>query len=234
VADSSELIDLNPFDLLDAEAARIEGHLSRLEGPGWEVQSRCADWSVRDVLAHLLASEDYHRACLDGNVSGYVERVTSAGAVDLASINAAGVAAHRDLEPDQLLASWTRSNAGTRRGFRQRGDGTVDTSVGDYPCRLQAFHVASELAVHADDMYVPITPDEEAGRTSWRVRFSRFALAEAKPGLRIAPAGDGTRIASGGTSYVVADRDLVEGVAGRLDPSHALPEEVRDLLSTMP
>jgi hypothetical protein len=27
----------------------------------------------------------------------------------------------------------------------------VDTSVGDYPCRWQAFHVAAELATHADD-----------------------------------------------------------------------------------
>ena len=36
----------------------------------------------------------------------------------------------------------------------------MDSSIGDYPGRWQAFHVAAELASHADDVGVPVTHGE--------------------------------------------------------------------------
>src|SRR2546426_4235351 len=63
MTDDTELTGLDPVDILDREARRIEDHLAVLPEGEWSRQSRCALWSVRDVLAHLTDAEHYHRAC---------------------------------------------------------------------------------------------------------------------------------------------------------------------------
>ncbi|HXW33979.1 MAG TPA: maleylpyruvate isomerase family mycothiol-dependent enzyme [Acidimicrobiales bacterium] len=178
-----ELEGLDPYELLDIEASRLDDYFSGLNSGDWGRQSRCVGWTTRDMLGHLTAGEDYHRACLDGKVkelfAGFAER----GATDLDSANALGVAEYSSMSTEDLHARWRETDSENRRSFRERGSGAMDTSVGDYPSRLQAFHVASELATHADDIGVPVTDEERARRRAWRARFSRFALAETKPGL---------------------------------------------------
>jgi uncharacterized protein (TIGR03083 family) len=233
VTDDSELAGIDPFDLLDREAARLDSHLATLSGADWTRPSRCAGWSTREVLAHLASSEDYNRACLDGTVRAFLEDLGARGATDLDSANALGVAELADLGPQEVLARWREANASNRVRLRERGDGLVDTTVGDYPCRWQAFHLASELATHADDISVPVTSDERDERGRWRARFSRFALVEAKPDVTVSVEGGRTGVSGKGVEVVVDDDDLVEGVAGRLDDGSALPAPARALLSTM-
>src|SRR5437867_7010103 len=155
------------------------------------------------------------------------------GGHDIASANALAIAALAGRSPQQLLAEWSESNAETRRRFRERGNGRIDTSVGDYPCRWQAFHVAGELATHADDVFVPVSSEDRGRRRAWRARFSRFALAEDKPGVAISVEAGGTRVRGEGIEVVVDDDDLIEAVAGRLDTTALDPAAVA-LLSTMP
>jgi uncharacterized protein (TIGR03083 family) len=234
VTDDSELAGLDPFGLLDREAARLEAHFSSLADAAWARPSRCEGWSVRDVLAHLLAVEDYHHACLDGTVAAFEEQVVAKGGTDLQRANAIGIARFAGRTPAELLTEWQTASAETRRGFRERDDGTVDTSVGEYPGRWQAFHVASELATHADDVGVPVTAEERDGRVAWRARVSRFALAEDKPDVTISVEGGRTRVRGGDIEVEVDDEAVVEGVAGRLDESSGLDEPARELLSAMP
>ncbi len=85
--------------------------------------------------------------------------------------------------PAKVLARWRADGADNRRRFRKRGD-VVDTSIGDYPCRWQAVHVAAELATHADDIGVPVTPGEHAERAAWRARYSRFDSRKRNPSWR--------------------------------------------------
>ena len=181
MVDDAELANLDPFDLVDAEAARLDVHLSALPDEGWSRPSRCEGWSVRDVLAHVAGVEDYHRACLDGVVQAFIGDFGARGANDLDSANALSIADRADLTSPEVLAAWRDASAENRCRFRERGDGVIDTFVGDYPSRWQAFHVASELATHADDVFVPVSPEERDERLGWRARFSRFALAEGKP-----------------------------------------------------
>lgn len=110
----------------------------------------------------------------------------------------------------------------------------MDTSAGDYPCRWQAFHVAAELATHADDIGVPVTHDEHGQRTAWRARYSRFALAEARPRLEIRHAGGRTTVTDGPAAAEIDDEDLVEAVMGRLDQASGFSATLRALLSMMP
>jgi uncharacterized protein (TIGR03083 family) len=234
MTDDRELAGLDPFALLDDEAGRLDAFLSGLGESGWKRPSRCAGWTVRDVLGHLAAGEDYHRACLDGTVAAFLAGFAERGGTDLDSVNALGVAGYAALSPEQVLARWRAVGAGNRRRFRERGDGVVDTSVGDYPCRWQAFHVAAELATHADDIGLPVTQGEHGQRTAWRARYSRFALAEAKPQLEIRQAGARTAVTDGSTTAELDDDQLIEAVMGRLDQTSGFSATLRALLSMMP
>ena len=234
MTDDRELAGLDPFALLDDEAERLDGFFSGLGESGWNRASRCAGWTVRDVLGHLAAGEDYHRACLDGTVAAFLARFAERGGTDLDSANALGVASYAALSPAAVLARWRAASAGNRRRFRQRGDGIVDTSIGGYPCRWQAFHVAAELATHADDIGVPVTRDEDEQRTAWRGRYSRFALAEAKPQLEIRRVGGRTAVTDGPATVELDDHQLIEAVMGRLDETPGFSDRLRALLSMMP
>jgi uncharacterized protein (TIGR03083 family) len=234
MADDRELAGLDPFALLDNEAGRLDGFLSGLGESGWNRVSRCAGWTVRDVVGHLAAGQDYHQACLDGTVAAFLARFAERGGSDLDSVNALGVAGYAALSRAEVLARWRVASAGNRRRFRERGDGIVDTSVGDYPCRWQVFHVAAELATHADDIGVPVRRDEDEQRTAWRVRYSRFALAEAKPQLEIRRAGGRTAVTDGTTTVELDDDELIEAVMGRLDETSGFSDRLRALLSVMP
>jgi hypothetical protein len=170
---------------------------------------------VRDVLAHLTSSEDYNRACLDGNVQELMAQWGAQGATDLDGVNELGVRAWDDSEPTEILAEWRERIGANRRDFRARDGTDVDSSVGPYPARWQAFHLAFELAVHADDVFVPVEPNEEPARTSWQARFGRFAVSELKPDATI-ERGDGTtRVIGPGVDIELVDREFVAVVSGR-------------------
>src|SRR4051794_39053630 len=108
--DDTELAGIDPHDLVDAEAARIDAFLTSLPADAsdgaWTRPSRCAGWTVRDVLGHLAANEEYHEACVEGDVGSYLQTMGEKGAVDLASANALGVAERAGVEPAELIRSW--------------------------------------------------------------------------------------------------------------------------------
>ena len=175
--DDRELSDINPYDLMESEAARLEFYLASLTGEAWDEPSACEGWSVKDVLAHLAGGEEYNRACLTDSIGAMFERYTSRGATDLNAFNALGVSDRKDQRPADLLDEWRRENGETRSEMRHRDGEQMPTAVGQYPVRWQAWHLASELATHADDVNVPVTHKrEEDARRDWRVRFARFAL----------------------------------------------------------
>ena len=121
----------------------------------------------------------------------------------------------------------------TAAGSASEQNGVVDTSAGDYPSRWQAFHVAAELATHGDDIGMPVTHDEHGERTAWRARYSRFALAEAKPQLQIRHAGARTVVTDGSSTAELNDHELIEAVMGRLDETSGYSATLRALLSMM-
>ena len=94
--------------------------------------------------------------------------------------------------------------------------------------------MASELATHADDVGVPVSDGEREERTAWRARFSRFALAEAKPRLQLRVTGAHTVVTDGSASVDLDDDELIAGVAGRLGEMSRLDAPLRQMLSTMP
>jgi len=209
---------IDPYEDFDREAARIDEYLRSLpaDAPEWHRPSRCAGWTVRDVLAHLLATERYHDACLEGTTPEFLADMAARGVVDIERFNALGIADLDGFGAVELLDRWRVGNAATRRGYRERDGGDVATLVGEYPARWQAFHLAGELATHADDIGVP--EDDHSERLGWRVSFSRFALYEAKPDLLVEASSPGhTRVRGVDVDLDLADTGFVAAVAGRSD-----------------
>jgi uncharacterized protein (TIGR03083 family) len=234
MVDDADLQGLDPYDLMGVEAGRIEKHLAGLDASAWARPSRCDGWSVRDVLAHLLASESYNTACLDGTVADLLVSWGARGATDLDSANEMGIRDHDDESTGQLLDEWSAAVAKTREGFRARDGGDVDSSVGAYPARWQAFHLAFELAVHADDVGVPVAKGEAVGRDAWQAQFGRFALKELNKDLEIKAGNGTTQVRGDGLDMELPDAVFVQAVAARLGDDSPLDADQRALLSATP
>ncbi|MDF5757568.1 maleylpyruvate isomerase family mycothiol-dependent enzyme [Spongiactinospora sp. TRM90649] len=225
--DDQALAGLDPFDLYDAEAARLGRFFA---GPGEQARdrpSRADGWSVRDVLAHLAGEELYNHACLDDDLAGMSDLLAREGVAGLDDFNDWCVRERRGVPYADVLAEWREKNGETRRRMRERGaDAMLPTLAGPYPVGAQTFHYASELATHADDVGVPVSPQEAAGRTAWRVQVGRFALGERDAGVTVEPGGERVRVVADGAEAVLSASDFVEATVGRLPAGHPLDDGI--------
>ena len=233
MTDDRDLQGLDPYDLFDAEADRLTRFFTAIDAPVWSRPTRCEGWSVRDVLSHLRFGEDYNQASLDGTVQDFLVQMGSRGATDLDSANALGVADYAGVPAAALIEEWRTVNADTRKRLRDRDGGEIDSTVGGYPARWQAFHLASELATHADDIDVPVAAGEEPARTEWRAAFSRFAVMELKPEIEVEAVDGGTRYRVGDASGTIDDHDFVEIAAAREPRDASIPASVVTALSAL-
>jgi uncharacterized protein (TIGR03083 family) len=232
VQEQELLAGLDPFDILDAEAARLDAHFGALPPDGWDRPSNCAGWSVRDVLGHLAGEERYNHACLDGDLAGFRRELAEAG-VDSGGFNEWCVRQRRDRPVEVVLAEWREASARTRRDMRARGaDATVVTMAGPYPVGLQTFHYASEYATHADDVAAPVSGEEEPSRTHWRQRFARFVLRERDAPVYVRESEPDGRIhvELDGVTAELAPAEFVAATVGRLDAEHPLDPLLREAL----
>jgi uncharacterized protein (TIGR03083 family) len=151
----------------------LRAHLRGLDQRSWTARSHCRGWSVKDIVAHLSTDEVYNQACLDGTLD---DLPSSSG---LEGWNGRGVRIRRLMSPLEVLQEWEARQELVRRGWGKIGvDGSIPTSVGRYPLRLQIWHLAREYAIHADDIEVPLSPRERREQLRWRAAFGLFAAKE--------------------------------------------------------
>jgi uncharacterized protein (TIGR03083 family) len=230
--DDSELRDLDPFALLDAEAHRIDGFFATLNGDDWLRPTRCAGWRRRELLAHLAASEQYNQATIDDTVPQLLEQAQQAGATDLDAFNSWGVDQRAGRSVDELLDEWRKASTNTRMRLRELGwDTVLNTAGGPYPVGRQALHLAMEFAIHADDMGVTVEDAERRLRGDWEARFARFTLSEYGKPVEVESDGAGmNRLSGGGVEVTIDDEGLVDACSARLPDSAPVPRQLRDLL----
>jgi uncharacterized protein (TIGR03083 family) len=230
--DDSELRDLDPFALLDAEAHRIDGFFATLDGEDWLRPTRCAGWRRRELLAHLAASEEYNQATVDDTVPQLLERASKAGATDLTAFNGWGVDQRAGRSVGELLEEWRQASTQTRMRLRGLGwDTILNTAGGPYPAGRQALHLAMEFAIHADDMGVPVADAERRLRGDWQARFARFTVAEYAKPVEISSDGAGMNLVhSGDVEVTIDDEGLVDACSARLPDGAPVPDQLRDLL----
>jgi uncharacterized protein (TIGR03083 family) len=231
--DDAVLEGLDPYDLMDAEAARLDAYFTGLDEAAWARASACSGWTTQDMLAHLAASEEYNHACLDDAVPAFLEGLGKRGVTDLDSFNAVGVAERSGRSSDELLAEWRQTCGRTIGELRARDGAEIPTMVGPYPVRWQAFHLASELATHADDVGVPVSAGEAEERRDWRRRFALFVLSEAKPDVEVSTTEGGTHVSAGGDEAVLTDDELIAATNGRLPADNPLSPGLRRALNVV-
>lgn len=147
--DAAALAGLNPFGIYDVEAARLDGFFAQLDAAGWARPSRCAGWTVQDVLAHLAGEELYNHACLNDDLDGFRAMVRAAGiAGGFNEFNEWCVRQRRGLPAAEVLAEWREANAETRHRMAALGrDAPLVTAAGPYPAGLQAMHYLSLIHI---------------------------------------------------------------------------------------
>lgn len=226
------LTRLEPFDIFDTEARRLDRFFAGLDEEGWNRPTRCEGWTVRDVLAHLAGEEIYNHACLDDDMDGFFEMLEREGVQSgFDAFNEWCVHKRHNLPVEQVLDEWRSKNAETRRRMRDRGrGGTLQTSVGPYPVGLQTFHYDSEYATHGDDVGAPVADEEAAARLAWRVEVGLFALEEQGSKARIERAGDRITAHVDGLSAELTEAEFVEATVGRLATAHPLDSRIRGVL----
>jgi uncharacterized protein (TIGR03083 family) len=232
VVDTSSLKDFDPFDLMDTESKRLVDFFASLDESGWAQDTRCEGWRRRELVSHLAAGESYNRACLDDKVQQLFEEYTKLGATDMNSFNDITVKERAERTADEVLLEWRGANDYTREQMRKRGrDGSIATSVGAYPVELQAFHLASEYATHADDMGAPVSEDEKLKRLAWRMAFSKVAVEEAGKPVQVAADADGNvHVKAADKEATLSEADFVEAVSGRLK---TIDPELQDALRAL-
>jgi uncharacterized protein (TIGR03083 family) len=228
--DAAALAGLNSFGLFDVEADRLDHFFAGLDAAGWAQPSRCAGWSVQDVLAHLAGAELYNHACLNGDLDGFRGMLRAAGiAGGYNEFNEWCVRQRRGLPAAEVLAEWREANAETRERMTALGrDAPLLTAAGPYPAGLQAFHCSSDYATHADDVRAPVAAAEEPGRTAWRVSVARFALDEQNSAVKIFIAQRSISVLLDTVTVELPAADFVAATVGRLPPGYPLDPEVRD------
>ncbi len=229
------LDDLDPFGIFDAEAARLDRFFASLGDDDWSRPSRCTGWSVRDVLGHLAGEESYNHACLDGDVAGFRRMTQREGVTGgYRGFNEWCVQQRCDLPVADVLDEWRTANGDTRRRMRERGRAaTLETSVGQYPVGLQAFHYCSEYATHADDVGAPVRTDEEPARTEWRARVGQFVLGERHSGAQVERHDGRYRVTVGNVSGELSSTDFVTATVSRLPGDHPLDDRIRNALAVL-
>ncbi|MCF6475873.1 maleylpyruvate isomerase family mycothiol-dependent enzyme [Nonomuraea sp. MG754425] len=225
------LRDFNPFDIFDAEAARLDRFFSGLDEAGWRRPSRCEGWSVRDVLAHLAGEEMYNHACLDGTVQDLMGRLADAGIGRYNEFNEWCVRERRSLPVEEVLAEWRAENDETRERMRALGrHAMLDTMAGPYPVGLQTFHYDSEYATHADDVGAPVPDDEADDRLLWRVAVGRFVLAEQDAKVQVEQTADEIWVAVDGVTAALPYPEFVHATVGRVPAAHDLDPRLASAL----
>jgi len=208
----------NPVRAYDREIARLRAHLRKLPESAWSAASHCRGWSVKDVVAHLSTDEEYNQACLDGTLR---RLPWSAGGLE--GWNGRGVRVRRLLSPLEALQEWEARQELVRRAWGRIGvEGSIDTSIGRYPLRLQIWHLAREYAIHADDIEVPLSEAERRAQLRWRIGFGIFAAKEEGDPVDASLTGDLVKLRQDGQVHELDMETFIAFLTNR-------PQQLRDL-----
>jgi uncharacterized protein (TIGR03083 family) len=194
----------------------LRAHLRGLNRRGWPARSHCRGWSVKDVVAHLSTDEVYNQACLDGTL----EQLPSSNG--LQGWNGRGVRVRRAMSPLEVLQEWEARQALVRQAWGKIGvDGRIQTSIGNYPLRLQVWHLAREYAIHADDIDVPMSQRERKAQLRWRIAFGLFAAREEDEPEDAELRGDGVYLRQDGTVHRLNPETFIAYLTNR-------PQQLKD------
>ena len=164
---------------------RFAALLADLSDDQWHAPSRCAGWSVQDVVAHLVGVNAFWRASIVAGLAGTPTRVLVN--FDPAATPRLMVEPMRVLAPTDVLAEFVASNEALLEvieGLDANGWSTLaESPPGHLPIRLIAQHALWDSWIHERDVAQPlgIPTREEPDEIHSCLRYA----AALSPGLAV-------------------------------------------------
>ncbi|MEJ3658460.1 maleylpyruvate isomerase family mycothiol-dependent enzyme [Actinomycetes bacterium KLBMP 9759] len=179
---------VDTMSLAEAERTDLVDLLATFTPEQWDAPTLCAEWRVREVIAHMFSYEELGF----GAVVGRFVR----GGFELDRVNALGVAAHADDSPAELLAL-------ARRHLRPRG----------LTAKFKGRIALTDAMIHHQDIRRPLGLPREIPQDRLRAAldFGRTA-----PPLRSVPRIRGLRLVATDMDWSSGDGPVVEGPAESL------------------
>lgn len=165
---------------------RLASLVSGLDDEQWAAASRCEGWSVRDVIAHLVSTNQFWAFSMQAARAGKPTRFLAT--FDPVASPAELVEAGRSQPTAEVLASFVETNevlAAAVAGLDETGWSTLgEAPPGHVPLRAVALHALWDAWVHERDIVLPLglvpveEPDEITGSLAYVAALSpAFALA---------------------------------------------------------
>ncbi len=165
---------------------RLASLLGGLDDEQWEAASRCEGWSVQDVAAHLVSTNQFWAFSIEAALAGKPTRFLAA--FDPVASPAQLVEAVRSQSPADVLDHFVETNeaiAGTIVDLDDDGWSTLgEAPPGHVPLRAVALHALWDAWIHERDIVLPLgltpveEPDEITGSLSYGAALSpAFAVA---------------------------------------------------------
>ena len=120
MVDDADLQGLDPYDLMQVEADRLDRFFAGLDEPAWSRLTLAGLVRTRR-LGPSPSSEQYNTASLDGTVGDFLASLGARGATDLPSANELGIRELDDHPTAQLIDEWRAVNDGQARGVPPSG-----------------------------------------------------------------------------------------------------------------
>jgi uncharacterized protein (TIGR03083 family) len=204
---------------------RLEALLAGLSDDQWKSPSRCAEWSIQDVVAHLDGVNAFWHASVAAGLAGSPTRVLAG--FDPAATPPLMVAPMRTRTPAEMLDRLVASDdafLGVLRELDDAGWTTIaETPAGHVSIRLLAHHALWDCWVHERDIALPLglTPPVEPDEVASSLRYVAAVSPALAMGLATVPAAVlAVEATDPEVAFVLA---VDESVAVRDEPPAAAP-----------
>ncbi len=178
---------MEPFEALDRATAEAGRRVRQVTTDQWDLPTPCGDWTVRDLVNHLVRGNTMSVMLLDGASRDEI------------------MAMFRPAElGEDLVAGYAETEAAQNAAFRAEGalDQTVHHPMGDIPATLLLQFRTGDAALHAWDLARAIGADEELDGELVQALYEGF--------LPMAPMMAGSGAFGEGASGTVGDEAPVQ------------------------
>jgi uncharacterized protein (TIGR03084 family) len=173
------------LDALEAQHAELAGIIDPLDEQAWQLPSRCAGWSVADVVLHLVQTDELALASLADRIDAAIAELAADGTSVTSVDEGAELAVQRGRGASgaELAARWHTTSGALRAAFAD-GDPRrrVTWVAGTLSERTLAATRLSEAWIHTGDVgyafgSVPPPTDRlrHIARLAWRTLPYAFA-----------------------------------------------------------
>jgi uncharacterized protein (TIGR03083 family) len=236
---------------------RLGNFLATIDGSQWTATSRCAGWTVQDVIAHLIGTNQYWTVSIAGGLKGEPTRYLDG--FDPVATPAQMVDGLRSMSPADVLAQYLASIEQLAEVLVGLGAANwsmvAEAPPGHIAIRAVALHALWDAWTHERDVCLPLgsrppaEPDEIAGclyycaaigptlaATQGSTRDGALAVVATDPTLSfVVRTGSTVRVTDGpapdGVARLAGDAvALVEGLTFRAPLEHGLAAEHEWLL----